>query len=307
MAVRSRAEVLGLVPYLLGYHPKESVVAIFLDAVQDVACVSRLDLTAPAAVAVHEWSRVSAQQPAGAVLLIGYGPRDAGAQVTVVADGLAAHAPVVEVLLVTEGRFFCLRCPCGDASGVVFDPAATAVAARATLAGRVALGSRDQLIALTAADPLEQIRLSAVLAQPSAGADEPGPVLAYGLEVAADGQRLPDEQAAQLLRLLRHRTVRDLAWEATGDLMWQRDLWLDLTRRAPAGHIAAPASLAAWCAWQRGEHTLASAAVDRALADDPGYLIAQLLDHALRHGLRPQQLFPHLAPDGGVATAGDPR
>ncbi|GAA2600521.1 hypothetical protein GCM10010435_94870 [Winogradskya consettensis] len=50
-------------PYLLGSHPKDSVVAIFLDADQNAVCVSRLDLTARPALAVQQWSRVSVQQP----------------------------------------------------------------------------------------------------------------------------------------------------------------------------------------------------------------------------------------------------
>ena len=55
----------------------------------------------------------------------------------------------------------------------------------------------------------------------------------------------------------------------------------DLTRHAQPGYITAPASLLAFTAWQNGNGALANLALDRALADTPGYSMAMLLRDAI--------------------------
>lgn len=297
-----RRELLGQVPYLLRYHPADSVVAVFAGADRYIRVAARTDLAAPPAMVIAQWTAAARRVGAASAVVIGYGPRTAAVRVTAVADGLAAQVPVADVLLVTGGQFFCLRCPCPAAAGVRFDPAATIVAARLTMAGEVALASREDLLALAEPDPAGQAAVSAVLAEVSGDADSPA-VLRYLMEQAADGHRLTAADMAWLARMLREPAVRDLAVRATGTVMWQRDLWLDATRRMPAGYVAAPASLAGWCAWRRGEELLAVTACRRALADDPGYLFARLILHAIVSGVPPQALLagrPHsTTPAGG--------
>jgi hypothetical protein len=73
------------------------------------------------------------------VALARYGSRTDASTVGAVADELAARLPVQDVLLVANGHYFCLACPCPDAAGVRFDPAVTRSAADSTFAGLVAL------------------------------------------------------------------------------------------------------------------------------------------------------------------------
>lgn len=291
-AVRSRPELLGSLPYVLGHHPVDDLVAVFLDAERVIQAASRLDLLAPPAFAVEQWAQTATRITGGSVILVGYGSskQQDAPRVLAVADALGAHTPVRDVLLVAGGRYFCLRCPCAAAAGVPFDPAATAVAARATLAGHVALASRKQLLALAGPDPAEQAAVEAELAVLPVEADEPGAVVRYLMDQAEEGRRLSAAEVARLASLLTDVAVRDTAWRSTGAAMWQRDLWLDVTRRTPVELVAAPASLAAWCAWQRGEHVLATAAVDRALAAQPGYMLARLIAHAILAGIPAHQL-----------------
>jgi hypothetical protein len=54
-------------------------------------------------------------------------------------------------------------------------------------------------------------------------------------------------------------------------------LWTDLSRLAGLGYAAAPATLLAFTAWQAGNGVLAKVALDRALDDDPGCLMARIL------------------------------
>lgn len=64
-------------------------------------------------------------------------------------------------------------------------------------------------------------------------------------------------------------------------------LWTAVTRYAQPGYVAAPASLLAFVAWQAGEGAIATIAIERALADDPTYQMAQLIRDALDAGLPP--------------------
>jgi hypothetical protein len=76
-----------------------------------------------------------------------------------------------------------------------------------------------------------------------------------------------------------------------------RRLWADLVRRAQPGYIAAPACLLAVTAWQGGNGALANIALDRALADDPGYSLALVLRDALTAGAPPSAATPSMTPE----------
>jgi hypothetical protein len=86
--------------------------------------------------------------------------------------------------------------------------------------------------------------------------------------------------------------------------MWQRDLWLDVTRRVPEQYVAAPAALAAWCCWLRGECTLALAAVQRVVAVDPHYTLAHLIVTGLQAGVPARELVGHWPSLPADAAAG---
>jgi hypothetical protein len=97
---------------------------------------------------------------------------------------------------------------------------------------------------------------------------------------------------------LAHLPVRDDAW-ARMDPEY-RDahlrLWSDVVRRARRTYLAAPASLLAFTAWQCGQGALANIALDRALAADPGYSLAQLLRDILDAGVPPSEARPPMTP-----------
>ena len=64
-------------------------------------------------------------------------------------------------------------------------------------------------------------------------------------------------------------------------------LWTDVVTGAAPEFLPAPASLLAFTAWQSGEGALANVAVERALAADPAYTMAQLIGQAVQAGLPP--------------------
>src|SRR5437660_10730018 len=84
-----------------------------------------------------------------------------------------------------------------------------------------------------------------------------------------------------------------------------RRLWIDVIRRAQPGHVAAPASLLAFVAWQAGNGALANVALDRALADDPRYSMADLLRQVISAGAPPSMARLPMTPEEVAASFGD--
>jgi hypothetical protein len=125
------------------------------------------------------------------------------------------------------------------------------------------------------------------------------------------GGDLTLSEAAWLAVVLRDIQVRDDAWsrlEAEGHTENLR-LLLDLTRLARPGYVAAPATLLAFVAWQSGNSALANVALDRALADDRNYRLAQTIRWAVNLGLPPRLAQVSETPEEVAelyASRGDP-
>ena len=82
-------------------------------------------------------------------------------------------------------------------------------------------------------------------------------------------------------------------------------LWADLTRRARPGYVAPAASLLAFAAWQCGNGALANIALERALADDPGYSMARLLRGVLDAAVPPRLARLPMTPQDVAASYAD--
>ncbi|MEV0610973.1 DUF4192 domain-containing protein [Polymorphospora rubra] len=325
----SPVDLLALVPYLLGYHPSDSIVIVGLHD-QRVRFAARTSLPedpdTPDSVA-HDVAAVMARQSVQETLIVGYGPQDrvvaATNAITVALHGV--NLPVRDTLRVTDGRYFVDWCrePCCPAEGIAFDPASSAMAAHATYAGVVALPDRESLQATVApvdgpartamrdATDRAAQRMAALLHAPPGADDEPAPVtppangtpdmgdvvLRSGRTAVADavdryrhGGHLTDDEAAWLAVLLTHTPVRDHAALHTDGQEDDMRLWLDLTRRAQPELVAGPATLLGYVAYRRGDGAVAAIALERALHAQPGYRLAVLLSEALAAGIPPSAL-----------------
>jgi hypothetical protein len=304
LTVRSSAELLAAVPYLLGFHPVDSLVVV---AVRDrqVLFAGRQALPPPEQAedqATH-LAAVLARQGVDGATLIGYGDAD---RVTPVI-GTAARAiertgvRVRDAIRVTDGQFWSYFCADPDCCPSPCPPPDSRVAAAATFAGQVALPDREALIAQIApVTGAERDAMVAATARAQAkvadmcGADFGRTLRDAGREAVREAERryrsgrvLTDDEVAWLGVTLVDLVVRDYAWERLGAQPWQVPLWSDVLRRAEPGYVPAPAGLLTWAAWRRGLGTLARAAVDRALAHDPEYTMAQGLDDLLNLGVSP--------------------
>ena len=328
--VRGPRALAAVVPHLLGFHPDRSLVIVAVSGPHGrVRSAFRFDLPDPpnspeaAAIADHAVAVLRRQQVTTAVAL-GYGP---GMLVTPVADILRVVLPRVgiqlrDILRVHEGRCWSYLCPdpfcCppeGIPVGISDDPAATALAraglpaaaSRAVLATTIAPLAGPEADAMREATIRAECAVAARLASCGQDALDRWHLAAVKAAIACyragDGDADPDELALLAVGLTSLR-VRDDAW-ARMDPMHRTAhgrLWTDLTRRARPGYVAAPASLLAFTAWQGGEGALANLALDRALADDPGYSMAHLLRDALAAALPPSVARLPMTPEEVAAS-----
>ena len=285
-------------------------------------------------IAGHAVGVVGSQQLT-AMVAVGYG---AEAQVDPVADALRCAAQqagidLQDFLRVENGRYWSYRCgdeACCPAAGVSFDPDSDSAAAalaltqppvladRAAVAARVApLGGIDaasmrqatRRAEKHASQLLAKVRKSARLgaARQLIAAEGLNAVGAMIATYRAGGRYATDYQIAWITVALRDLRVRDDAWArmdpAHADA--HRRLWIDVTRRAQPGYVAAPAALLAFVAWQSGDGALANVALDRALADEPRYSMALLLRQVITAGAPPSLARLPMTPEEVAASYDD--
>ncbi|WP_328421917.1 DUF4192 domain-containing protein [Micromonospora sp. NBC_00389] len=317
LAVRSPADLLAAVPYLLGFHPADSVVAVALRGRQ-IIFAARADLPDPSADPVERAQHLAGvihRQGAEAATVVGYGPPD---RVTPSVDAVraaltGAGLDVLDALRVTDGRwwsYLCAEADCCPPEGRRYDPAANPVTASAVFAGQVALPDRAALAAqvspvdgpardaLRAATVRAERRLTELVEQAPASDLLGGRALrSAGVAAVREaqrrqrrGERLDDDEVAWLSLLLTHLPIRDHAWERTDGRDRDIALWTDVLRRAEPELTAAPGALLAFAAWRAGQGALAAVALERALSLHPDYSLALLLDDLLRRGVPPSEL-----------------
>jgi hypothetical protein len=312
MMISSISELLSALPFVIGFHPEDSLVVVATDGTA-MKFVFRIDLPEPgvaeaeARLPMLHLATLVVQHRPGEVTLIGYGDssRVTPAMQHLSAALMRADVAIAEEILVTDGRYRSYSCDnltCCPVEGRPCPPPDSVLAAEATFAGAVALPSRkdletqlepvsgEQRTAMAKAGERAMTRLIGLRADPQrsrpAAASQRSRrferlVVRAGRKAVRDaerscrtGGRLTDDEVAWLAILLRHRRVRDYAWTRSGTERWHLDLWSGVVRRVDPAHVVAPASLLAFAAWRAGHGALASIAVERALEADPGYRMA---------------------------------
>jgi hypothetical protein len=330
--------LLAVVPHLLGFMPASSLVVIGTGPPgHRIKVTLRYDLPDPpdaelaADIAAHAVGVASAQRLTG-MAAVGYGPDVLVAPLAAALREAAAPAGIelLDLLRAADGRYWSYLCgnqACCPAEGVPAGPAAHPAAAAMARAGSRVLASRAEMAARVA--PLrggaaESMRratrraerhaaqlLARVGASPRRGAARrliaAEGLAAVGAMIAAyrrGGRFATDYEVAWLTVALRDLRVRDDAWARMDPAHAGAHLrlWLDVTRRAQPGHVAAPAALLAFVAWQSGDGALANVALDRALTDDPDYSMALLLRQVIAAGAPPSLARLQMTPEQVAAS-----
>jgi len=318
--LRTPAEIVGAVPYFLGFPPQNSLVVIALSGeLNRSGVVARVDLPAPTWAAQLAEQTVGYLQRDGAerAILVFYPPSDGPRHPSVGAIAAAhrerlpaASIEIAEMLCVGADRWWSLSCDsgCCPEEGTPIDPEhLSAVAVASAISGVVLLSSRDELVrSLEPVGGLAAAAMShalwpmraALAARGDAGdrfavVDE-----SLGLFRHAVGERLGGghsvrpldvDEAARLIVGLDDVVVRDtmISW-FDGD--WGAatlSLFAELVPRAvPPFHIV-PLTVLGWLSYLKGNGALAGIAVDRVLETGPGNGMLRILDDALRAALPP--------------------
>lgn len=327
-------DLIAGIPYLLGFHPRDSLVAVGLSG-REVVFTGRGTLAAcehgVRAVATGLLTAFLNSGCTGAIL-VGYGPAD---RVTPCVDAArelftARTIQVREALRVTDGRYWSYICDnprCCPPEGTRVDGVSSSVPATLTVAGLVAHRDRSELATSMApiAGPARNAMAQATravetrldqrwphLRHGDAACDTPMGDLARaepaftaeGVElvrrvVAEEGTEPPGvDVMAELCVALRSVRVRDEAWVriAAGSLEEQLALWVRVMRHAEDPYRAAPGSLAAFTAWRMGRGSLANLALDRVTEVEPDYSMARMLRGLLERGIPPTEWID-LSPD----------
>lgn len=318
LRLRTPEDVLAQIPFLVGFHPSQSLVGLALDETRQLVFCCRLDLPPPdcpnTAMAAGSAELVSLLRRHGtdAVLLVAYSDdvrssRRFFARVRQACD--QAKLTVVELLRTDGRRYWSELCRdpwCCPPEGTPYDLAVSALSMAAVVGREVAFSTDESVAASLApvrgAGVAEATRafVAELGSRPDDELVECG--VAYVAPMLLGWLRAPrsltDDEVARLSVYCANREVRDAAWSLMRHEAPTRhqEFWRDIARRAHPPYDVAPLSLFGFAAWQSGDGALARLAVQRALALDPDYALAGLLALALAHGIRPADLPARRSP-----------
>jgi hypothetical protein len=295
LRVREPGDILGVVPYLLGFHPTESLVAAFVRR-RRVVVTARIDLGATADIEalVDQLELVGQQVGTRSLVLIGYsaepGVRD-------LMRALADLVPLdlVDVLAVSGDRWWSVCCDpdrlprpgredCCPAEGRPYDITAHPLAAAAVMAGISATASRQEIADLAAGPAgADRVRLTGLTEETSRRLSPTGRrrrrqrMKRLVAETMRSGG--PTEaEAIEIAVLATDVAVRDVAWammsrEQAADhvALWRRVVAVAV----PPGE-AAPLGMLAMAGWLSGNGALLNCCIDRLEQVAPDYSLLQL-------------------------------
>jgi hypothetical protein len=330
VSVRAIEDLACALPHLLGFHPAESLVLVAMQGRRDeLTFTLRLDLPEPddvGAVAEICAARMEAAAADGVLaFVVTEAPDPATGRLPgvelVEALQRGIPIPVRDAFLLRGGRiwsYLCLDPACCPAGGRPVDqesPVATTLAAAGVVAGRAPARERAEIVRAAQATGGADGEAMAAAVERLAGADGvaelgvirerylsalPG-LLARCTERGGD---LSHDEAALLGCAWHQVGLRDelLTAIATGtdgaDVLVRA-----VARLMPAPYDAPAAAMLGWVAYAEGSGVLAAAALERALATDPAYSLAVLLDDGLYRQVPPAALRSVWARAAGPPSA----
>jgi hypothetical protein len=302
---RTPTDLVAIVPVVLGFHPRDSVVLLTFGT-PGAAFHARVDL--PVGVA---------EQEEVAETLVGAVAANSVGRVAVVLytdDVELAHSQfdlllgrllergveVIDVLRVDDGHWHSL--PEDGSPGTPYDLGAHPFTAQGVFEGHVVHRDRaelaDTLVGTDEEDAVEVALAATRFADLVGSARETGILRTEArwaqrfIRSQLTGRaRVQAVDAGRLLVLASLVPTRDVAWAeitraSSGDHV---ELWRGLVRRAPRHLLPGACSLLAFAAWQHGDGALAWCAIDRCLDVDPDYsmahCVAQILTGAVPPGV----------------------
>lgn len=283
------ADVMSAIPFLLGFHPEESLVVLVLARMRLVV-TARVDIGQDPTQIGRQLSAVAGRHGGDTAVAVGYSVDPAYAGRVVEALVHALQPLEVAAALVADGRrWWQPRCSdtCLIDDGTPYDLDVTEVARRAALAGMPALPSRAALADSVAGPPEEErAALAGIFREASAvisdlTIDERATWMSLLVEEHCVHQRaLTTRRCADLAVLAGDVSVRDVAAERirAEDAAIHVDLWRQVVGHTIAPFEPAPLCLLALAGWVVGNGALQVVCMERAEVIDPGYSLLKVLD-----------------------------
>lgn len=324
LTVSTLDEVVILIPFLLGFTPAHSMVALGLPAGPairvDLAAAGQSveDQDAMASAAGERIASVMNRNEITEVFLVGYGDSEPVTAFGTIVEARLGEAgvEVLQGVRVQDDRFWSFTCTdstCCPLEGTLLNSQTSATAAEAVLRGFSTAPSREE--AMTSLDPVsgpEADRMRATIDQardhliartrglnPAARRlvlIEQGEALIdvvhERIRSGAAFEEFDDPDIARLLILLQDSYNLDLAMTGIKSPHAAQflEFWGQVLQRAVPGLVAAPACLTAQAAICRGEGAIANTALQRGAQDDPSYRLLNLLGAVVQAGASPDDL-----------------
>ena len=303
-------DLLAAIPFLIGYHPQDSLVLV---ALKDEAVGMAMRVDIPVGVSAEGYDLLASHflrdgaDGAFIVAYVGAGAVDPeNVLINTSAALVRAGIDIKESLIVRNNRFRSMICSdltcCPPEGSVIPDLGSSRIAAEHVIAGHpMPFENVDGLVQSIAAvaSSFESVWADEVQAfWVSSDSEEIQELQRDGATAIIDlvgeyreGRGAEDrELAARVIGRLSDIQVRDFALgshtDESADCYWA--MWRDLLRIAPRGFVAPIACLFAAMAYERGEGALAHKGLDRGLGDDDQYSLAHLLRRVFTAGWPPQ-------------------
>jgi hypothetical protein len=302
-------DLLAAIPFLIGYHPENSLVLVALKD-DTVGMAMRVDM--PTDIAPESYDLLAShfqREAADAALVVAYVDLQTDPEPVLIntsAALLRAGISIKESLIVSDGRYRSMLCHdsecCPPLGSPIPDIDSSRIAAEHVIAGHpMPYANVSGLVQSIAALPSameeswqREVQAFWVESDSENLLDLQRDGATAVIDLAGEytqGRGAEDrELAARVIGRISDIQVRDFALgshnDETADAYWQ--MWRDLLLIAPRGFVAPIASIYAALAYERGEGALAHKALDRALADDERYSLALLLRRVFTAGWPPQ-------------------
>jgi hypothetical protein len=310
LTVETPSDLLAAMPYLLGYHPDESIVLVLLDR-RSVQMCARMDLrpaggaTGAAEATADRLAGVAhAHHPTGAIL-IAYSTDPALARTFLkAARNRLAGIDLIDVLYADGRRWWSTLddSGCSPSDGVCYLPGSSRIAAEAVYAGMSAAASRDELAGQVAGPPpadleaLEQIAAATAAEVFDSSLQAREHMIQSVVEDfvhrrrAGESRWLTDTERLRLACLTADVAVRDRAWAMMqgSTATFHAELWQQVVQRTVPPFEAAPLCLLGMAAWISGQGTLQVCCADRVHRIDPDYSMGDLLAEINTRAMPPQ-------------------
>lgn len=307
--VTSPSDLLAAVPFLIGYQPSDAIVLMALKN-DSISMAIRIDF--PDALPLPEANALARKfAECDGALMVSYIPEnctDAESVIRPLSEVFAElDIPLRESIIVVGERWRSLVCGDPDCCPIEGSPLPSLVDSRVAVE-EISRGKPMPFNSLAEMSNSLGANLDEVILEmigritPIDYEGDPLPAQREGANAVVDFlhdfevDRICRDKRLVALTLVRLKDlqVRDYAlgvMNSESDLYF--DAWRWLVTKAPDGYIAAPATLLAVAAYERGDGAMANLALERASLDQPNYSMVKLLTQVFRSG-KPPAIFSEL-------------